>query len=59
MPFTPLGPSLISLEISLPDTNLYSSVIAIFSATIKGSKKSIRILPGDDAKSAPACISPS
>ena len=38
---------------------LYSSVIATFSATINGSKKSIKILAGDDAKFAPADISAS
>ena len=37
-------------------TNFLLSVIAIFSATINGSIKSIKILPGDDAKFAPAAI---
>ena len=55
-PLTPFTPSFISLEISLLVTNLHSSAIAIFSATINGSTKSIKILPGDDAKSAPDAI---
>ena len=58
-PFIPFSPSLISFEMSCPLTNLLLSVVAIFSATISGSTKSIRILPGDDAKSAPASISAS
>ena len=58
-PLTPYAPSFISLDISLPVTNLWFSVSAIFSATINGSTKSINILPGEEAKSAPADIIPS
>ena len=35
---------------------LYDSVIAIFSATMIGSKKSIKIRAGEEAKLAPAEI---
>ena len=43
-------PSLSSLSMSLIVTNLFLSVVAIFSATINGSIKSIKILPGEEAK---------
>ena len=56
LPPTPLAPSFISFITSLTVTILLSSVVAIFSATIIGSIKSINILPGEDAKSAPAFI---
>ena len=59
IPSTPFFPSLSSLQISSMEMYLYSSVIATFSATINGSKKSIKILAGDDAKFAPADISAS
>jgi len=55
-PLTPCCPSLKSFSISFIVTYLCSSVIAIFSATINGSTKSIKILAGEEAKFAPAFI---
>ena len=56
IPLTPFSPSLNSSLISFIVTYFLASVIAIFSATIKGSLKSIKILAGDEAKFAPASI---
>ena len=53
VPLTPLFPSLNSVSISSIVIYLYFSVKAIFSATTSGSKKSIKILAGDEAKFAP------
>ena len=58
-PLIPFFPSRSSSSISFIVKKFFSSVIAIFSATISGSIKSIKILAGDDAKLAPASISPS
>ena len=55
-PPTPFLPSLSSFTISSIFIYLYSEVVATFSATISGSKKSIKILAGDEAKFAPAVI---
>ena len=55
-PSIPFLPSLNSFSISFIVIYLYLSVIATFSATIKGSKKSIKIRAGEDAKLAPAVI---
>ena len=52
-PFTPFFPSLNSSTKSSIVTYLFLSVIATFFATINGSKKSINIRAGDDAKFAP------
>ena len=59
MPSIPFFPSLNSPSISLIVIYLYLSVNATFSATINGSRKSINILAGDDAKFAPADINAS
>ena len=59
IPLTPFFPSLNSFYISSMVIYLYLSVTAIFSATINGSIKSINILPGEDAKLAPAQINAS
>ena len=56
IPLTPSFPSLSSYAISSIVIYLYFSVNATFSATTNGSKKSISILAGDDAKFAPAEI---
>ena len=56
IPLTPFFPSLNSFAISSMVTYLYFSVNAIFSAITNGSKKSINILAGEDAKLAPAEI---
>ena len=56
IPLIPFFPSLSSLAISSIVIYLYFSVKATFSATINGSKKSIKILAGDEAKLAPAEI---
>ena len=56
IPLIPSFPSLSSYAISSIVINLYFSVSATFWATNNGSKKSIKILAGDDAKFAPAEI---
>ena len=59
IPSTPFFPSLNSLAKSSIVTYFLLSVSATFFATINGSKKSIKILAGDDAKLAPADINAS
>lgn len=56
IPLTPFFPSRNSFAISSIVMYLYFSVNAIFSAITNGSKKSIKILAGEEAKLAPAEI---
>ena len=56
IPLIAFLPFLISDSKSDINISLFLSVVEIFSATINGSKKSIKILAGDDAKLAPAYI---
>ena len=58
-PLIPFFPSLNSSTKSSIVIYLFLSVMATFFATTNGSKKSIKILAGEDAKLAPAKIKPS
>ena len=59
IPSIPFFPSLSSLSKSSIVIYFLLSVTATFLATINGSKKSIKILAGDDAKLAPTDINAS